>query len=119
MSENSVERSELIAHTSDIVVAHISRNSVSIDGLPRLIETVFDTLSGLGADGEERRKGLAALVVHAAELEAEQIPAVSDALLQIKGDLDSSPSGDRKLLRLLRGFREQLEHHKDTRISDQ
>ena len=98
MSENSVERSALITHTSDIVVAHISRNSVPTAELPGLIETVFNTLSGLGAP--------------AAELEAEQIPAVSDALLQIKGDLDSSPSGDGNLLRLLRGFREQLEHHK-------
>ena len=98
MSENSVERSALITRTSDIVVAHISRNSVPTAELPGLIETVFNTLSGLGAP--------------AAELEAEQIPAVSDALLQIKGDLDSSLSGDGKLLRLLRGFREQLEHHK-------
>ena len=103
MSENSVERSELITHTSDIVVAHISRNSVPTAELPGLIETVFNTLSGLGAP--------------AAELEAEQKPAVSDALLQIQSDLDSSPSGDRKLLRLLRGFREQLEHHKGTGIS--
>ncbi len=104
MSENSVERSELITHTSDIVVAHISRNSVPTAELPGLIETVFNTLSGLGAP--------------AAELEDEQKPAVSGDLLQIKSDLDSSPSGDRKLLRLLRGFREQLEHHKGTGISD-
>ncbi len=103
MSENSVERSELITHTSDIVVAHISRNSVPTAELPGLIETVFNTLSGLGAP--------------AAELEDEQKPAVSGDLLQIKSDLDSSPSGDRKLLRLLRGFREQLEHHKGTGIS--
>ena len=100
MSENSVERSELIAHTSDIVVAHISRNEVPTAELPDLIETVFNTLSGLGAP--------------AAELEAEKISAVSDDLLQIKGDLHRSHSGDGKLLRLLRGFREQLEHHKDT-----
>ncbi len=119
MSENSVERSALITHTSNIVVAHISRKSVPTAKLPGLIETVFNTLSGLGADGEERQKGLAALVVHATDLEAVQKPAVSDDLLRIKGDLNSSPSGDRKLFRLLRGFREQLEHHKDTRISDQ
>ncbi len=104
MSYNSVERSELIAHTSDIVVAHISRNSVPTDALPRLIETVFNTLSGLGAP--------------AAEFGAEQTPVISDNLLRIKGDLGSSHSGDPKLLRLLRGFREQLEHHKGTGISD-
>ncbi len=33
MSENSIERSELIAHTSEIVVAHISRNAVPTDAL--------------------------------------------------------------------------------------
>jgi hypothetical protein len=103
MSENSVERSALITHTSDIVVAHISRHAVQTAELPGLIETVFNTLSGLGAP--------------AAEFEVEQKLAVVDDLFQIKGDLDSSPSGDRKLLRLLRGFREQLEHHKGAGIS--
>ncbi len=104
MSENSVERSELIAHTSDIVVAHISRNAVRTDALSGLIETVFNTLSALGAP--------------TTELEVVQKLAAVDDLLQIKGDLYSSPSGDRKLLRLLRGFREQLEHHKGAGISD-
>ncbi len=103
MSENSVERSELIAHASDIVVAHISRSAVPLAEIPEFIETVFSTLSGL--------------VAPAAEREAEQIPAISEELLRIKGDLDTHPSGDRKLLRLLRGFREQLEHHKGTGIS--
>ncbi len=105
MSENSVERSALITHTSNIVVAHISRHAVPTAELPGLIETVFNTLFDLGAP--------------VAELEAEQKPAAVDDLFQIKGDLSSSPPGNRKLLRLLRGFREQLEHHKDTRISDQ
>ncbi len=85
------------------MVAHISRNEVPTAELPGLIETVFNTLSGLGAP--------------AAELEAEQIPAVSGDLLQIQSDLDSSHSGDGKLLRLLRGFRDQLEHHKGAGIS--
>jgi hypothetical protein len=104
MSENSVERSELIAHTSDIVAAHIARKSVPTAELPGLIETVFDTLSGLGAP--------------AVEFEAGQKPAISDNLMRIKGDPDSSRSGDPKLLRLLRGFREQLEHHKGSGLSD-
>ncbi len=98
MSEKSVERSELIAHTSDIVVAHITRKALPTDALPGLIETVFNTLSGLGAP--------------ATELEAARKLAAVDDLLPIKGDLYSPPSGDGKLLRLLRGFREQLEHHK-------
>jgi predicted transcriptional regulator len=104
MSENLVEPNELIARTSDIVVAHISRNSVPTAELPELIETVFNTLSGLGTPE--------------AEIEAEQKPAFSNDLLRIKGDLYSSQSGDGKLLRLLRGFREQLEHHKGTGVSD-
>ncbi len=104
MAENPDQHSELLTHTSDIVVTHILRNAVPTAELPGLIETVFNTLSGLGAP--------------AAELEAEQNPAISDNLLQIKGDLYSSPSGDRKLLRLLRGFREQLEHHKGIGTSD-
>ncbi len=104
MSENSVETSGLIAHTADIVMAHILKTAVPTAELPGLIQTVFNTLSGLGAP--------------AAELEAEQKPAVSDDLLRIKGDLYSSQSGDGKLLRLLRGFREQLEHHKGTGVSD-
>jgi predicted transcriptional regulator len=53
MSENSVERSALITHTSDIVVAHISRHAVQTAELPGLIETVFNTLSGLGAPAAE------------------------------------------------------------------
>ncbi len=104
MSEHPDQHSELLTHTSDIVVTHISRNAVPTAELPELIETVFNTLSGLGAP--------------AAELEAEKKSAVSDDLLQIKGDLYSSPAGDGKLLRLLRGFREQLEHHKGTGVSD-
>jgi len=104
MSKNSVERSELIAHASDIVVAHISRSAVPIAEIPEFIETVFSTLSGL--------------VAPAAERGAEQLPVVLDEeLSRIKGDLDTLPSVDRKLLRLLRGFREQLEHHKDPGIS--
>ncbi len=104
MSEKSVEYSELLTHTSDIVASHTAHNAVPSTDLSGLIETVFNTLSDLGAS--------------ASELEAEQKPAVSDDLLRIKGDLDSSHSGDPKLLRLLRGFREQLEHHKGTGISD-
>jgi hypothetical protein len=104
MSENPYEHSELLTHTSDIVVTHILRNSVSTAELPGLIETVFNTLSGLGAS--------------ATELEAEQKPSSSDNLLRVRGDRDSSQPGDPKLLRLLRGFREQLEHHKDAGISD-
>ena len=104
MSENSVGRSDLVAHTSDIVVAHISRHSVSTDELPKLIEAVYNTLSGLGAPS--------------ARLRTELKPEALDNFLRLKGDLDDSNAGDPKLLRLLRGFREQLEHHKGRGISD-
>ncbi len=49
MSEKSVERSELLTLTSDIVVNHASNNVVPGTDLSGLIETVFNTLSGLGA----------------------------------------------------------------------
>ncbi len=53
MSEKSVERSELLTLTSDIVVNHASKNVVPSTDLSGLIETVFNTLSGLGAPPAE------------------------------------------------------------------
>ncbi len=38
----------LITLTSDIVAAHVSNNSVSVDDLPALISNVYGALSGLG-----------------------------------------------------------------------
>jgi hypothetical protein len=61
---------------------------------------VYDALSGLGAPS--------------ARLRTELKPEALDNFLRIKGDLDDSNAGDPKLLRMLRGFREQLEHHKDS-----
>ena len=49
MSEKSVERSELLTLTSDIVANHATKNAVPSTDLSGLIETVFNTLSGLGA----------------------------------------------------------------------
>ncbi len=49
MSEKSVERSELLTLTSDIVANHASKNVVPSTDLSGLIETVFNTLSDLGA----------------------------------------------------------------------
>jgi hypothetical protein len=65
-----------------------------------LIEAVYDTLSGLGAPVARLKTGLNSEAL--------------DNFLRIRGDLDDSNAGDPKLLRLLRGFREQLEHHKDS-----
>lgn len=47
MSEDTLDRSELLALTSEIVSAHVGNNAVAQDGLPSLIETVFTTLEGL------------------------------------------------------------------------
>ena len=49
MSEKSVERSELLTLTSDIVANHASKNAMPSNDLSGLIETVFNTLSGLSA----------------------------------------------------------------------
>jgi len=40
----------LITLTSDIVAAHVSNNSVSVDEVPALISNVYGALAGLGAD---------------------------------------------------------------------
>ncbi len=54
MPEQSVEQSELLTLTSDIVANHASNNAVPSTDLSGLIETVFNTLSGLGAPPAER-----------------------------------------------------------------
>ena len=53
MSEKSVEHNELLTLTSDIVASHTSKNAVPSNDLSGLIETVFNTLSGLGAPPAE------------------------------------------------------------------
>ncbi len=53
MSEKSVEHNELLTLTSDIVANHASKNAVPSNDLSGLIETVFNTLSGLGAPPAE------------------------------------------------------------------
>jgi predicted transcriptional regulator len=39
----------LITLTSDIVAAHVSNNSISVDEVPTLINSVYGALTGLGA----------------------------------------------------------------------
>ena len=48
MAEATIDHSELLTLTSDIVAAHVSNNAVPSTELSGLIETVFGTLSGLG-----------------------------------------------------------------------
>jgi predicted transcriptional regulator len=53
MTEPTVDHSELLALTSDIVAAHVANNTVPGADLPALIESVFGTLSTLGTDAAE------------------------------------------------------------------
>ncbi len=47
------EHGELLTLTADIVANHTSNNAMPSTDLPGLIETVFNTLSGLGAPAAE------------------------------------------------------------------
>ena len=43
---------ELFSLTTEIVAAHVSNNSISVDQIPALIKEVHKTLSGLGSEPE-------------------------------------------------------------------
>ncbi|MEK9647028.1 MAG: MucR family transcriptional regulator [Alphaproteobacteria bacterium] len=48
MSENSSpDDTDVIAWTADIVASHVQNNSVAINDLPQLIQTVHESLTGL------------------------------------------------------------------------
>jgi predicted transcriptional regulator len=47
---DKIDRSELLALTTEIVSAHIGSNAVSGGDVAGLIQSVFDTLSGLGSE---------------------------------------------------------------------
>lgn len=51
--KENVERSEILALTSDIVSSHVANNSVAMADVPHLIEQVFHTLSKLGDEPAE------------------------------------------------------------------
>ena len=53
MSEEQLDRSELLALTSEIVSSHVSNNAVNQNDLTTMIQTVFTTLEGLAAPQEE------------------------------------------------------------------
>jgi predicted transcriptional regulator len=50
MSETTINRSELLALTTEIVAAHIANNAVEKDAVAQLLQSIFDTLHTLGAD---------------------------------------------------------------------
>jgi len=51
--EDALDRSELLALTSEIVSSHVSNNSVNQTDLASMIENVFTTLEGLSGPKEE------------------------------------------------------------------
>ena len=53
MAEDTIDHSELLALTSDIVAAHVSNNAVPGPDISGLIETVYGTLSTLGGEPPE------------------------------------------------------------------
>ena len=48
--DKSIDRSELLALTAEIVSAHVGNNAVAGADVGALIQSVFDTLSGLATD---------------------------------------------------------------------
>lgn len=53
MSEEQLDRSELLALTSEIVSSHVSNNAVNQTDLATMITTVFNTLEELSGPQEE------------------------------------------------------------------
>jgi predicted transcriptional regulator len=48
--DQSIDRGELLALTAEIVAAHVGNNTVASAEVAALIQSVFDTLSGLGSE---------------------------------------------------------------------
>ncbi len=48
MNDNDHRDETLMTLTADIVAAHVSNNSVSVNDLPQLIQNVHNALSGIG-----------------------------------------------------------------------
>ncbi len=53
MAEDQLDRSEILALTSEIVSSHVSNNAVNQADLTTMIESVFATLAGLAHPKEE------------------------------------------------------------------
>ncbi|MCH1928233.1 MucR family transcriptional regulator, partial [Shewanella sp. C31] len=47
------DQSELLARTTEIVSAHLRKNTVSVDQVPALINDIHQTLAGLGVEEPE------------------------------------------------------------------
>lgn len=48
--EQTIDRSEILTLTSEIVSAHVSNNATRGDAVPELIQSVFDKLTALASD---------------------------------------------------------------------
>ena len=48
--EQTIDRSEILTLTSEIVSAHVSNNATRGDAVPELIQSVFDKLTALAGD---------------------------------------------------------------------
>ena len=48
--EQTIDRSEILTLTSEIVSAHVSNNATRGDAVPELIQSVFDRLTALASD---------------------------------------------------------------------
>lgn len=50
LDNKDIPHSELVSMTTEIVAAHTNHNTVAIDQIPLLVETVYASLKGLGAE---------------------------------------------------------------------
>ncbi len=74
----TLDRSELLALTSEIVSSHVSNNAVNQQDLTTMIETVFTTLEGLGAPKEEQKEELKPAVSIKRSVKDEHIICLED-----------------------------------------
>ncbi|MEM6467704.1 MAG: MucR family transcriptional regulator [Pseudomonadota bacterium] len=51
--ENTIDKAELLSLTSEIVSSHVSNNSVTLEAVPGLIQSVFDKLADLAQPTED------------------------------------------------------------------
>ena len=75
--ENDMKET-LITLTSDIVAAHVSNNSVSVDDLPSLITNVFGALAGLGQAAAAPEKAPEPAVSVRASIKPDHIVCLED-----------------------------------------
>ncbi|GIX12430.1 MAG: MucR family transcriptional regulator [Paracoccaceae bacterium] len=57
-TENQLDKSELLALTTEIVSAHVANNAVPATDLPELIQTVYEKLSDLAREKAEKKQEL-------------------------------------------------------------